>query len=252
MIRSISWQTERIPALLALSFLTRIPVPHLARVEKPDFGRSALYYPLVGLLIGGLLCVFYGLFAGANAWLLAAVLMVAWVMITGGLHLDGLADSADAWLGGLGDTEKTHRILKDPLVGSAGVIAIVAVLLLKFAALGALLQSASWLGILLAPIIGRSLILLLFLTTDYVRATGLASNITEYLPRQPAAWIVVSVGLLALLYSFAGLLWVALGFWALRRLMLQRLGGCTGDTAGAMVEIGEVLWLVGVGLFTAA
>jgi adenosylcobinamide-GDP ribazoletransferase len=161
------------------------------------------------------------------------------------LHLDGLADSADAWLGGFGDSAKTHRILKDPLVGAAGVIALVGVLLLKFAALVVVLENATWWLILIAPVIGRILILLLFLSTPYVRAEGLASAVTAHLPRTTAIWIVTGGLLLGFTVSGSGLLAVLLGFWLLRRLMLQRLQGCTGDTAGATVEIGEMLWLVG-------
>jgi adenosylcobinamide-GDP ribazoletransferase len=177
--------------------------------------------------------------------LLAAILTVIWAMVTGGLHLDGLADSADAWLGGFGDPAKTQRILKDPLVGAAGVIALVGVLLLKFAALVAVLEHAAWWLILIAPVIGRILILLLFLSTPYVRAEGLASAVTAHLPRTTAIWIVTGGLLLGFTVSGSGLLAVLLGFWLLRRLMLQRLQGCTGDTAGATVEIGEMLWLVG-------
>ena len=230
---------------LALSFLTRIPVPNLGQLEPPDFARAALFYPAVGAVIGVILCIPLLLFPHATPLLLAAILTVIWATVTGGLHLDGLADSADAWLGGFGDPAKIQRILKDPLVGAAGVIALVGVLLLKFAALVAVLENAAWWLILIAPVIGRILILLLFLTTPYVRAEGLASAVTAHLPRTTAIWIVAGGLLLGFAVSGSGLIAVLLGFWLLRRLMLQRLQGCTGDTAGATVEIGEMLWLVG-------
>ena len=201
-------------------------------------------------MIGGLLCLPILVFPHASPLLLAAILTVLWAAVTGGLHLDGLADSADAWLGGLGDVEKTHRILKDPLVGAAGVIALVGVLLLKFAALTVLLEHHQWQMILLAPLIGRALILLLFLTTPYVRTGGLASAVTAHLPRAIAGWITAASLLIGLLFSMAGIGLTLLGFWLLRRLMLQRLQGCTGDTAGATVESGEMLWLVGACIVT--
>lgn len=234
--------------LLALSFLTRIPVPDLGKLEATDFGRAALFYPLVGLLIGSLLCLPIALLPHTPTVLLAAILTVLWAIITGGLHLDGLADSADAWLGGLGDMEKTHRILKDPLVGAAGVIALISILLLKFVSLLILLENGAWLAILLAPAVGRALILLLFLTTPYVRAGGLASAVTEHLPRTSTRWVTTTVLLAAAWYSLSGTVLVLLGFWGLRRLMMQRIQGCTGDTAGATLEIGETLWLLGVAL----
>lgn len=236
--------------LLAVSFLTRIPVPALGRIDAPDFARSALFYPLVGFLIGVILCVPYALFSHASPLLLAAIITVLWAALTGGLHLDGLADSADAWLGGFGDMEKTHRILKDPLVGAAGVIAISSVMLLKVTTIAALLEQTAWDSVLFAPLIGRTLILLLFLTTPYVRKQGLASAVTDYLAPIPTAVLVGVCILLGLWVAPVSLMLTLLGFWLLRRLMLQRLQGCTGDTAGASVEIGEMLWLVGCGLFS--
>jgi len=233
---------------LAISLLTRIPVPQLAQLSEPDFGRSTLFYPLVGLVIGVILCLPIWLFPQADALVLAAIVTVLWAAITGGLHLDGVADSADAWLGGFGDEEKTHRILKDPLVGAAGAIALVAVLLLKFAALTVLIKhQLSWL-IVFAPVLGRNFVLLLFLTTEYVRASGLASAAVKTLPEKPAFWLILLVIGIAGLLAWQGLILALISFWLLRRLMLQRLGGCTGDTAGACVEFGEAAWLIGIAL----
>jgi len=229
---------------LAQSLLTRLPVPRLDAVQAPDLARAALFYPLVGGLIGGILCLPMLLFPDASPLVLAASVTVLWAMVTGGLHLDGLADSADAWLGGFGDLDKTHRILKDPLVGAAGVIALVGVLLLKFAALSVLLGRGQWPALLLAPLAGRALILLLFLTTPYVRSGGLASAVTGHLNWRVAWWVAGSCLLLAVCYSWRATGALLAGFWAVRRLMVQRIHGCTGDTAGATVEIGEMLWLL--------
>ncbi len=233
---------------LALAFLTRIPVPAMAQVDAADFGRSALYYPLVGLMLGALLCIPLMLFPTASPILLAAVITVLWAMMTGGLHLDGVADGADAWLGGLGDEEKTHRILKDPLVGAAGVIAICSIVLLKFAALTVLIEHNRWEAIVFAPFLGRSTILLLFITTPYVRRSGLATAIIDYLPRRIALFVLSGCLLAGCIYAWQGILWLLVGVWLLRRLMIQRLQGCTGDTAGATVEVSEVLWMMGIAL----
>lgn len=233
---------------LALSLLTRIPIPKLPTLEAADFGRSSLFYPLVGLLIGAILCLPIWFLPNADPLVLAAIVTVLWAAITGGLHLDGVADSADAWLGGLGDLEKTHRILKDPLVGAAGAIALSATFLLKFAALTVLIKLQLWWLILCAPALGRNFVLLLFLTTPYVRATGLASTTVNHLPEKPAFWLVLVVIGLAGLLAWQGLALALIAFWLLRRLMVQRLGGCTGDTAGACVEFGEAAWLIGIAL----
>lgn len=233
---------------LALSLLTRIPVPPLPSLSDQDFGRSSLAYPLVGLLIGIILGLPVWLLPQADPLVLAAIVTALWAAITGGLHLDGVADGADAWLGGLGDLEKTHRILKDPLVGAAGAIALVIVLLLKFAALTVLIKHQLIGLIIFAPVLGRNFILLLFLTTEYVRASGLASTTVKTLPEKPAFGLVLVVIGLASLWAWQGLALALISFWLLRRLMLQRLGGCTGDTAGACVEFGEAAWLIGIAL----
>ena len=91
-------------------------------------GRSLLAYPLVGLLIGTLLAGIAWLTGGAPSAVSAAILLLLWVLITGALHLDGLADCADAWIGWQGSHERSLQILKDPHVGSSAVTVLVTVL----------------------------------------------------------------------------------------------------------------------------
>src|SRR4030067_260313 len=104
---------------IAVQFLTRFPLPAFDRPKGRDAGRSLLFYPLVGLLIGAVLVALNEAAAGAAESVRAALLLAAWVIVTGGLHLDGLADSADAWVGGLGDPGRTPALLKDPRSGPA-------------------------------------------------------------------------------------------------------------------------------------
>ena len=233
---------------MAIGLLTRLPMPKLGEIKAADSGRSVLFYPLVGLLIGIILYLPIFFFETASPLLLAALITVLWAMLTGGLHLDGLADSADAWLGGLGDAERIQRIMKDPVVGSAGVIAIVCLLLLKVAALASLIEQGHGDLVVIAPVMGRSLILLLFLSTPYVRQNGMANDMVDYLPKKLSVYIVIASLLLCAWFSFYGLVFSLLGFFLLRRLMLKLLGGCTGDTIGASVEVGEALFLLGFGL----
>jgi len=233
---------------LAISYMTRVPVPQVVEAEPLDLARAALFYPLAGLLIGIVLMLPILVFPGSPPILLAAIVTVTWAAITGGLHLTGVGDSADAWLGGRGDEEKTHKILKDPVIGAAGVTAISAVMILKFTLILVLLEQGYLWSILFAPVFGRSLILLLFLTTPYVRAEGRTSVVSTYLPRDLARLVLAVCFLLAVVISLKGLLLLLVGYWLMRRLMMQRLQGCTGETAGASVEIGETFWLLGVAL----
>ncbi|WP_137885816.1 adenosylcobinamide-GDP ribazoletransferase [Pseudomonas sp. 2FE] len=239
------------PLLIALQFLTCLPIRLAGMPTSEQLGRSLLWYPAVGLLLGALLWGLSVLLGGAPLLLHAAVLLAAWVILTGALHLDGLADTADAWLGGLGDRERTLTIMKDPRSGPVAVVTLVLLLLLKFAALVALLEQGQEPALLLAPWLARALLPLLFLSTPYVRIGGLGQALAEHLPRQTLPWVLGAHGLAILLLGWAGLLALAcalLLFAWLRRRMIARLGGTTGDTAGAMVELVECAVLLSLAL----
>ena len=233
--------------LIALQFLTSLPV-RLDRMPEPQaVGRSLLYYPLVGLLLGAMLWLVGAVLENASAPLLAALLLTGWVALTGGLHLDGLADSADAWLGGFGDRERTLTIMKDPRSGPLAVVVLVLLLLLKFVALWTLLAADQRLALLLAPLLGRSALLGLFLTTPYVRPGGLGQVLAEQMPRDTSRIVLGGVVLVCLALGSSG--WLALAAtvgvgWLSRRAMCRRIGGTTGDTAGALLELVECAVLV--------
>lgn len=244
-----------LPFWIALQFLSSLPIRLPGMPQPQELGRSLLFYPLVGLLFGGLLWGLSALLAGAPLMLHAALLLTVWVLLSGGLHLDGLADSADAWLGGFGDRERTLTIMKDPRSGPIAVVTLVLVLLLKFCALLALIEQQNSAVLLVAPLIGRSALLAVFLTTPYVRAGGLGQALADHLPRRAGWWVL---GLSALgcvvLAGYAGLWALVLataGFVWLRRVVMRRLGGTTGDTAGALLELLEVLVLVELALIVA-
>ena len=235
------------PWWVALQFLTRLPV-RLAGMPSPQqIGRSLLWYPLVGLLIGLLLFALQQLLGGLSLMLQAALLLAVWVGVSGGLHLDGLADSADAWVGGYGDRERTLEIMKDPRSGPIAVVVLVLLLLLKFAELVSLLENGAGALLVLLPWIGRGVLPLLFLTTPYVRQGGLGQALAEHLPRQQLPWLLAVHAVLMLLFGWPALLALLVAggvFIWLRMLMLKRLGGATGDTAGALLEIVECVVLV--------
>ncbi|MEX6502591.1 adenosylcobinamide-GDP ribazoletransferase [Pseudomonas zhanjiangensis] len=230
------------PLLIALQFLTRLPVRLAAMPSAAETGRSLLWYPVVGLLIGLLLFGAHRLLGAAPVLLQAGLLLALWVGLSGGLHLDGLADSVDAWAGGFGDRERTLAIMKDPRSGPMAVVALVLLLLLKFVALVVLLEAGEVLPLLLVPWLARALLPLLWLSTPYVRPGGLGQALAEHLPRRELPWVLAAHGVALLLCGWSALLALlvaaALFLW-LRGLMLQRLGGTTGDTAGALLELIE-------------
>ena len=175
------------------------------------------------------------------------------MLLSGGLHLDGLADSADAWLGGFGDRERTLTIMKDPRSGPIAVVTLVLVLLLKFTAILALIESHHSIALLLAPLIGRSAMLGLFLSTPYVRAGGLGQALADHFPRGAARRVLLVSGVACVLFAgWSGLAAVVASmtcFLWLRQVMIRRLGGTTGDTAGALLELLEVVVLLAMVLF---
>lgn len=237
--------------LLAIQFLTRLPTPSLSDIQPRDWGRSALAYPLVGLLLGVLLAALQFVLRGSDALLQAAVLLAAWTLLTGGLHLDGLADSADAWVGGHGDRQRTLEIMKDPRSGPAAVSTVVLALLLKFAALAALLKGgAAWPALLAAPVLGRAALPALLLSAPYVRHDGLGAAIASHLPKPAAIALLIATaaGVSFLADGWKALLAAAMLLFLLRCACLARLGGITGDTLGAAVELTEAGVLLALAL----
>lgn len=239
-----------LPFWIALQFLSSLPV-RLAGMPGPAaLGRSLLWYPAVGLLFGLILAWLQWLLGAVAPMLQAALLLGAWVLLSGALHLDGLADSADAWLGGFGDRARTLEIMKDPRSGPLAVVTLIVVLLLKFSALLVLVERGQGALLVAVPVIGRTAVLGLFLSTPYVRPGGLGQALADHLPRPAGRW-VVGLTALALWGGFGDpLLWMlgmaAVVFYSVRRMLLRRLGGTTGDTAGALLELVEVAALLAV------
>lgn len=271
------------PFKIALSLLTRWPVKIATPVNTIDQGKSVAYYPVVGLLIGALLysCAYAAtymtptLLPNANPLVLALILVSIWVAITGALHLDGLADSADAWLGGYGDRDRTLAIMKDPACGPAGVIALVLTLLGKTAALAALLSNAeasaltqstsvsiagatsvsatkatALLPILVAPLLGRAACAALFLMLPYVRENGIGHSAAQQLASAPTKIaLLLSIALTLLCSQWLMLVAATIILLMGAYMMRQRLGGFTGDIAGALVEVVEVMAIVTMSLY---
>ncbi len=246
----------------ALIFLSRVPGPYLKRIDKDVQQAAMWFYPIVGAVLGLVLvtlvflCFQYN--PQANVLLVAALVLALWVYFTGAMHLDGVADTADAWVGGLGNHERTLEIMKDPRVGSMGAAAMFVVLLVKFAAITALLAQAqsniSLLlgGLLLIPMLARAGIIGLMATTSYVRKQGMVSDTQNAATKTKVVVMGVILTLLALPMLqektlLVLLVWVAL-LAGYRRALNKRLGGYTGDTLGAAVEIQEAVLLVALAL----
>lgn len=243
-----------LPFLIALQFLTKVPVtlPHIPTPKQNAY--SVLYYPLIGLMIGGLLWA-VAVYLPAVPIVKGAVITALWVWITGGLHLDGLSDTVDGFVGGYGDKERTLAIMKDPHIGAMGVMAIVVAILLKFALIvGVLQNNGNLLALLFVPIIGRLSLLYLLLSTPYIRQNGLGSVLSTHLPKRLTIIILIlsllSIFILPIRLSIGLLLIFFLIVFYLHYWFQKRIGGITGDTLGAGVEMVEIGGLFGVVFLT--
>jgi len=232
--------------LLAFQLLTIIPITHTFIASDKQVGYSCLFYPIIGLFIGAILTVMSLLLIDIPVNIQAAVILMLWVLLTGGLHLDGLADCADAWVGGLGSKQRSLDIMKDPAAGPIAVVILVLVLLLKWVLISSILEQESFYILILTPMLGRLAILLLMLSTNYIRSAGMAEKMMRHLPR-------LAVGILSLIGVFLGFVYLgglAISFmlvilFLIRYQTKKRLGGVTGDVYGAAVELVEVAVLLG-------
>jgi adenosylcobinamide-GDP ribazoletransferase len=236
---------------LALTFLTKLPWPWRGPADETALARSMFWFPWVGAGLGlGFWVAWAGLQKMLPAPAAAALLLALTVWVTGGLHLDGLADSADG-LGGGHNPADALRIMKDSRVGAFGVISLILALVLKFSLFLSLPAKAGEAAVLLLyPVISRWSMVLLAYLSPYARAEGgLGQAMTLGVSPRVLAGASLSAGALALLILGApGLVLFATAgalVWLGRLYFQRRLGGITGDILGATNEVVEILVLAG-------
>lgn len=244
--------------IYAVRFLTIIPIPFRQDEKMDDVARSALFYPLVGLGIGGLLFAAARLFSCFfPPFAAAALLLTLWTAITGGLHLDGLSDLVDG-LGGGRSREDRLRIMKDSRVGAFGAISLVLFLLLKWSMLAVLLDSpavspATAPVLLLAPAAARLAALLAIWFFPPARPDGMGAFFKQHISwKEPLSGVVFTAVLGWALFGLPGLAAVLLApaLLLLYGLRVSRLlGGLTGDVYGALIELAELLLLTAAAAF---
>jgi len=233
--------------LQAVAFLTRLPIPRYP-FAAADWPKSAVYYPVVGALLGLLLWGVSQLSAWLLTDLLAAVLtLVFWIYITGGLHLDGWMDLADG-IGSSRPREQALAIMKDSRVGAMGVLAACSLLATKGAAVYELCSLHGQFSLVFVPLVARTHLLVAIRCWPYLSGSGSGSGLRDglsigYLLFAGAAVLAVCwwLGGYPLLFVFCLTLLYSLGFSGYLR---KRLGGYTGDGYGALIESTETLALL--------
>lgn len=233
---------------IALQFLTIVPVRLRAAVGDAELSRAMGWYPVIGALLG---LVVAGVYLVSGRYIspgVAPVLAVATAaLLTGGLHLDGVADCADA-AGAVKTREERLRIMDDPHLGAMGAAAIVIVLLLKCALIASLPGKTAWMALVAALAASRAGILVPAIAFPYARRdTGGTGSFLSQLRGETVAIAVILAAVLAGgLFPVPGLIATAAaiaGAWLTGWAASRVLGGVTGDVLGAANEVGELAWL---------
>lgn len=261
--------------LIALQFLTRFPLPAGLSPSEAEIGRSTRMYPLVGLVLGLFLALLYLVLLQwrvFDAFFLGAALVTLEIVMTGGLHLDGLMDSADGLLSNR-SRERILEIMKDSRVGANAVLAAACLLLLKTGALASLRGPAQAFVLLIVPVLGRWVAL--FLAAGHLHAgteEGLGRTVMRHAGRPElvrgsliclalvagaAAWPCLFSGETHAYWRVllvGGVLWLAAALVGsvLARGAARKIGGLTGDVIGAAVELAELALAILGAVLTAA
>ena len=233
----------------ALAFLTRIPVGRWVALEGEDVARGAVLFPVVGAGIGALVgLVAVGMDARLTVLVAAGLAVALEALLTGGIHLDALADSADGL--GAGTRERALEIMREPTIGAFGATALLLDVVVKIAALAAVTAGPdALLAVAAAYALGRTAPLALGWALPYARPEGgsgaaLTGGAGE-ISRALGVGLGIGLAVAALGLRGIGLAAAALVVAALVGLVAQRrLGGVTGDVLGAAVELTTTLTLV--------
>lgn len=232
----------------AMRFLTVLPVPGHLGTEERDLARSLVFFPVVGVVIGFVMAIIAWLIWPFLPALPAAAIMVFLLMaISGGFHLDGLADSADGMFSAR-PREQILAIMRDSQIGSMGAAALVMVLLTKTVALGSLPQAEAASALFLMPIAGRCLMVFMMALLPYARGSeGRAALFYETASQEKKVVYITGVILYSSCWYAGGGSGLAAGATALISMLLfswlcrSKIGGATGDTLGATCELTETV-----------
>jgi adenosylcobinamide-GDP ribazoletransferase len=233
-----------------LAFLTRLPLVHSQPVTGGDVARASWTFPVIGAGVGAFGALIYWLAHGLGlpAFVCAALAVAATLLITGGLHEDGLADTADGFGAGVTPGRKLE-IMRDSQIGTYGVAALILSLLLRVGAIASLAEPGLAALALIAAHAGARATLPAFMRrVPRARQDGLSADAGE--PPQQSSAIAAAIGLVVLLLCLgfsatliaAVLLAAALGLMAW--LCLRQIGGQTGDVLGALEQVSEILILL--------
>lgn len=235
--------------LFALQFLTIIPIKLSSKIEDTAIGRSTIFFPLVGAIQGTILIGTNILFSKLLPTdVVSGVILVILILTNGGFHLDGFADTIDGIAGG-NTKEKQLEIMRDSQIGAIGVVAIAAILLLKFLALNNLPLDTKNYILFLTPVIGRWAIVPMAYWANYAReGNGLGKAFTKHTGIKEFLIATIFVLLFSSIFwswqILPCLIILLFSTYLISAFFKKRLGGVTGDIFGFQSEVTEVLFLL--------
>lgn len=239
---------------LMIRFFTRIPIKINNLSEEKDFAKGLPYFPFVGLVIGVFNFLAFYFFSFFGDLLLSVMFWIfANILITGALHIDGLADTCDGLLS-YKDKETMLKIMKDSRIGTNGVIAIFMDILLRLSLMLALSPGIRPYAILISPILGKTVLLILIWVTPYARKDGGIGGLfyKDISKKYMMVGMLSGILMIFFIYSWRLYLVLALCFikiFLFRRFAISKIGGMTGDTLGAANEITELSFLLFIFFF---
>ena len=234
---------------IALGFLTIIPLPLNREVRPMDMGRSMACFPLAGAIIGGILAGMSAVLSTVLPRSVADFILIATLaLITGGLHLDGLADTFDGLYGGK-TREEALAIMKDSRVGAIGVVSLIFVIILKYITLLSVPAGLKYTALVVMPALSRWSMVLAAYLSGYARPTGGTGR--DFIETVSPMSLLIATAF-ALITGIGGLEWkgglIILWIGGLTIIWViyfhRRLGGVTGDTLGAINEVNEAMVLL--------
>jgi adenosylcobinamide-GDP ribazoletransferase len=224
--------------LAACGLLTRLPLPP----HRPAGAEAAWVWPLVGALVGGLAGLAGWFAQGLGAGVAAGIVLILQALLTGAMHEDGLADTADGLWGGW-TRERRLEIMKDSHIGSYGVLALLLVTLVRWSALTALIAGGQWTAMLAAGALSRAPMAVLMAMMPNARGAGLSKSVGRPSFGTAMAALALGLGIATLTVGPAATLGAAmlaaLPCLALALLAQARIGGQTGDILGASQQLAE-------------
>lgn len=238
------WQEFR----LAISFLTRLPLRDKGVWDEVAFSRATRFYPLVGLIVGIFVAVISQLCAFIHSDLAALAAVIAAIVVSGGIHLDGFMDTCDGVLASRG-RERALAIMKDSHVGAFGVIGVILLLLTKYVLYGIVVAANAFLAaILCAAVLARLLLVVGLIFFQAARDEGLGATVKKNVSKASIGWGLLLLVLIALVSGYRWQLLMALTAAIIIMILVARalqrfLGGLTGDTYGAIAELSEPVFL---------